>query len=137
MLHKKSPIFNRINLDGLGIAASLLCAIHCAVLPLLFTSLPLLGLDLVKNKGFEYGMIGLAFAIGSYALYHGFKKHHHRIIPFLLLIAGFVFLFLKEMLPAHHTWMVLPALLLIVSAHYANYKYCQKAKHCHADDCNH
>ena len=128
---------NRINLDGLGIAASLLCAIHCAVLPLLFTSLPLLGFDLIKNKGFEYGMIALAFAIGSYALYHGFKKHHHSAIPFLLLKSGFVFLFLKEMLPTHQTWMVFPALLLIVSAHYSNYKYCQKAKDCHADDCNH
>ncbi len=136
-MHKKSPILNRLNLDGIGIAASLLCAIHCAVLPLLFTSLPLLGFDLIKNKGFEYGMIGLAFVIGSYALYHGFRKHHHSAIPFLLLIAGFVFLFLKEMLPTHQTWMVFPALILIVSAHYSNYKYCQKAKHCHADDCNH
>lgn len=137
MLHNKWSILKRINLDGLGITASLLCAIHCAVLPLLFTSLPLMGIDIIANKGFEFGMIGLAFVIGTYALYHGFKKHHHRIIPFLLLAAGFTFLVLKEMLPEHHTWMVMPALLFIVSAHVSNFMFCQKAKHCHADDCAH
>ncbi|MES2645394.1 MAG: MerC domain-containing protein [Bacteroidota bacterium] len=137
MLHNKSTIFSRINLDGLGIAASLVCAIHCAVLPLLFTSIPLMGIDIIKNKAFEYGMIGLAFVIGSYALYHGYRKHHHRLIPFSLLIVGFVFLFLKEALPKHHVWMVIPALVFIIAAHFSNYQYCKKAKHCHADDCNH
>lgn len=137
MLHNKMPILKRLNLDGLGIAASLICAIHCAVLPLLFTSLPLMGIDLVKDKVFEFGMIGLAFIIGCYALYHGYQKHHHRLVPFVLLSTGFVFLIVKELLPTHAVWMVFPALAFIVSAHYFNYRLCQKAKHCHADDCNH
>lgn len=127
----------KINLDGLGITASVLCAIHCAVLPLLFTSLPLMGKDIIRDKTFEFGMIGLAFVIGCTALFHGFRKHHHRLAPFLLLAAGFFFLILKELLLVHHVWMVIPALGFIVSAHYANYSYCQRAKHCHADDCNH
>ena len=137
MLHNKMPILKRINLDGLGIAASMVCAIHCAVLPLIFTSLPLMGIDLIKDKAFEFGMIGLAFLIGCYALYHGYRRHHHSFIPFSLLTVGFVFLILKELLPTHAVWMIFPALLFIISAHYFNYKYCQKAKHCHADDCNH
>jgi len=137
MLQNNMPILKRLNLDGLGIAASMLCAIHCAVLPLLFTSLPLMGIDIIKNKAFEYGMIGLAFVIGSYALMHGYRRHHHRLIPFPLLGIGFVFLILKEVLPNHQVWMVIPALLFIISAHFYNYWFCQKAKHCHADDCDH
>lgn len=137
MLHKITKLKMKINLDGLGITASLLCAIHCAVLPLLFTSLPLLGVDIIQNRNFEYGMISLAFGIGSYALYHGYRRHHHRLTPFILLAIGFVFLTLKEVLPRHHVWMVVPALLFIVSAHYFNYLFCQKARHCHEDDCNH
>jgi hypothetical protein len=137
VLHKKSSVLRKINLDGLGIAASLLCAIHCAVLPLLFTSLPLLGIDIIQNRQFEFGMIGLAFAIGTYALYHGFRRHHHHLLPFLLLAVGFIFLVTKEVLPVHRAWMVIPALLFIISAHFLNFWYCQKAKHCHADDCNH
>ena len=99
MLQNKMPIFKRINLDGLGIAASMVCAIHCAVLPLIFTSLPLMGIDLIKDKAFEFGMIGLAFLIGCYALYHGYRRHHHSFIPFSLLTLGFVFLILKEAPP--------------------------------------
>lgn len=127
----------KINWDGLGITASVACAIHCAVLPLLFTSMPLLGVDIIHNKGFEYGMIALAFVIGVYALRHGYQRHHHSAAPVALLSAGFIFLILKEILPNHQTWMVIPALVFIVSAHYYNYKLCQKAKHCHADDCAH
>ena len=137
MLHKKEPGFKKISLDGLGIAASMLCAIHCAVLPLLFTSLPLLGIDIIQNKSFEFGMIALAFVIGTYALYHGFRRHHHRMIPVILFTVGFAFLVTKEVLPVHRVWMVFPALIFIIGAHILNFWYCQKAKHCHSDDCNH
>lgn len=127
----------KINLDGLGITASVICAIHCAVLPLLFTSLPLLGVDIIKDKGFEFTMIGLAFVIGAYALYHGYKRHHHSLLPFAFLTAGFFFLVLKEVLHTHLVWMLIPALVFIVAAHYYNYRLCQKANHCHESDCTH
>src|ERR1700754_2889648 len=86
----------KINLDAMGISVSLLCAIHCAVLPLFFTSLPLFGLEILHSKVFEYGMIAFAAVIGSYALYHGWKKHHHKIAPLLIFLIGLCFLILKE-----------------------------------------
>lgn len=137
MLQKKISFIKRINLDGLGITASVLCAIHCALMPLLFTSLPLLGVDIIHNKGFEFGMIGLAFIIGTYALYHGFRRHHHSLVPFLLFTVGFIFLVVKEILPVHRVWMVFPALFFIITAHYINFLSCRKASHCHDDDCDH
>ena len=127
----------KVNLDGLGITASVACAIHCAVLPFMFTSLPLLGVNIIHNTSFEYGMIIIAFIIGVSALWHGYRRHHHRLVPFLLLSVGFFFLVLKEILTQHQTWLVLPALFFIVSAHYYNYRFCRAANHCHADDCNH
>lgn len=63
---------HKINWDGLGVTTSLICAIHCAVLPLLFTSLPLFGGDIIHNDYFEWSMIALAFMIGVYSLSHGF-----------------------------------------------------------------
>lgn len=130
-------MLNRINLDGLGITASLACAIHCAVLPLLFNSFPLLGVNIINNHAFEYFMIALAFVIGVTALRHGFKKHHHKPAPFVLLSIGFGFLIVKEILSVHQTWLVIPAVIFIVSAHFYNYRLCRKANHCHANDCNH
>lgn len=127
----------KINWDRLGIAASLACAIHCAVVPLFFTSLPLFGINLVENKGFEYFMIGAAFVIGIFALRHGFRWHHHRYVPVLLFVIGFGLLVGKELLKDHPVWMVLVAVAFIVAAHYFNYRLCRQADHCHSSDCKH
>jgi hypothetical protein len=123
--------------DGLGITAAAACAIHCAVLPLLFTSLPLLGINVIHNPAFEYGMIALALGIGIVALRHGYKLHHHNWRPTALLAVGFVFLITKEVLPGYQTGLVLMALLCIVTAHVYNFQLCRKANHCHPNDCNH
>lgn len=127
----------RINYDALGITASLACAIHCAILPLMLTSLPVFGINIIHNYFFEYGMIGLAFVIGMYALYHGYKKHHHKTLPVLFFTAGISFLLLKELFHNYHVWLLIPAVALIVAAHYINYRLCRKADHCHENDCTH
>lgn len=128
---------NKINWDALGIGASLACAIHCAALPLFFNSLPLLGINIIHNTAFEVGMIGLALCIGLYSMYHGFKKHHHSLLPTFLFLGGFAFLVLKQFYMEYHNWLLIPAVLLIITAHVNNYRSCRVHNHAHADDCNH
>ena len=127
----------KINYDALGIAASIACAIHCALLPLVMTSLPILGINIINNYWFEFFMILLALFIGIYSLMHGFKKHHHRKLPIFIFTAGISLLFLKQIFHAQQLWFLVPAMLLIITAHYLNYRDCRKAAHCHTDDCNH
>mgnify|MGYP000158830057 CR=1 FL=1 len=127
----------KINWDAFGIAASVACAIHCAVLPLILSSLPLFGINIIENQGFEFIMIALAFIMGVYSLYHGRKKHHHSFYPMLLFAAGISLLFIKSMLHSHNLMLLLPAVSLVVIAHYLNYKLCRVHNHAHADDCNH
>jgi len=127
----------KINWDAFGIAASVACAIHCAVLPLILSSLPLFGINIIEHQGFEFLMIALAFAVGVYSLYHGRKKHHHSYYPMVLFAAGISLLFIKSMLHSHSLMLLLPAVSLVVSAHYLNYKLCRVHNHAHADDCNH
>ena len=126
-----------INWDALGIVASVACAIHCALLPLLITSLPLFGINIINNTAFEAGMIVLAFGIGSYSLYHGFRKHHHRWLPLIIFSCGFIFLVLKQFFVRYETWLLIPAVTLIVSAHFFNFRFCRIHNHAHSDDCNH
>src|SRR6266480_1800573 len=76
-------MLRRINWDAMGIGTSLACAIHCALLPLFLTSLPVLGIELIDNMTFEYTMIFIALGIGSIALLHGFKRHHHNLLPLM------------------------------------------------------
>jgi MerC mercury resistance protein len=127
----------KINWDALGIGASLACAIHCALLPLFLSSLPLFGVNIIHNTSFEIGMIVLAFCIGAYSLYHGYKKHHHSLVPISLFFTGFIFLVLKQFFVQHEVWLLIPAVLLIITAHLINYKSCRVHNHAHADDCDH
>lgn len=127
----------KINWDALGIATSLACAIHCALLPLFLTSLPLFGVNIIDNVWFEALMIVIAFVIGIYALYHGRKKHHHRLTPMIIFSVGILLLFAKLV---WHSWslvLLIPAVIAIVSAHFINYRFCRGHNHAHADDCDH
>jgi hypothetical protein len=127
----------KINWDALGIGASLACAIHCALLPLFLSSLPLFGVNIINNEAFEAGMIVLAFCIGTYSLYHGYRKHHHSGLPFLLFLGGFAFLVTKQFFVHYATWLLIPAVVLIIAAHLLNYRFCRGHNHAHADDCDH
>jgi hypothetical protein len=118
----------KYNWDAIGIATSIACAIHCAMLPLMMSSLPLFGVNIIHNAFFEWGMIALAFAVGSYALFHGYVKHHRSLVPVLIFSAGFVFLVLKQFFHQVENWLLVPAVILIISAHYYNYRLCHKTK---------
>ena len=127
----------RINWDALGIAASVACAIHCAFLPLLLTSLPLFGANIIDHQMFEYSMIALSFVIGILALWHGFRKHHHSAKPILLFSVGIGLLVFKQLFHDWQYWILPFAVIAIVWAHLLNYKSCRVHDHAHADDCNH
>lgn len=127
----------QINWDALGVSATIACAIHCALLPLLLSSLPLFGINILNNIFFETGMILLAMVIGTYSLWHGFRRHHHRYLPLVLFTAGIFFLLLKQFITSLHIWLLIPAVPLIITAHFLNWRFCRIARHCHTSDCNH
>lgn len=119
----------KVNWDILGITASVACAIHCALLPLVLTSLPVFGVEIIDNAGFEIGMIIIAAVIGAYSLLHGYKKHHRQLTPLLIFAFGILFLCAKQVWHAQQLWLLPPAVILIVTAHYFNYKSCKKSAH--------
>lgn len=118
----------KVNWDGLGILTSLACAIHCAILPLIATSLPLFGINIIHNGYFEWGMISIAFVVGSYSLFHGYIKHHRSFLPIIVFTIGFLFLISKQFFAFLEIALLVPAVILIVTAHYLNYRLCQKSK---------
>jgi hypothetical protein len=116
-------MLRKINWDILGISASILCAIHCAILPLLLVSLPVLGVNIIHNALFEFGMIGLAFVVGSLALLHGFRYHHRHPGPWLLFTAGLLLLVAKQIWHAYELRLLPFAVGLIIGAHVLNYRF--------------
>jgi hypothetical protein len=118
----------KLNWDALGIATSIACAIHCALLPILMSTLPVFGTDIIHNLFFEWGMIALAFAVGSYSLFHGYIKHHRSLYPVFVFSFGFIFLVLKQFFTQYEILFLLIAVTFIISAHYYNYRLCNRSK---------
>ena len=114
-----------IKLDNIGMTASTLCAIHCAAVPVFFTSLPLLGLGFLANPWVEWSMILLALIVGVSSIGNSYFKVHHRVLPLLLLIIGFIVIivghiFTKGWLEA----IIVPTGgFTIAIAHFVNYKH--------------
>lgn len=118
----------KINWDAMGIGTSIACAIHCAILPVIVTSLPVFGINIIHNGFFEWTMISIAFFVGAYSLVHGHIKHHRTFGPILIFSMGFIFLVLKQFLPALEISFLIIAVILIISAHYYNYILCRRSK---------
>ena len=127
----------KINWDAIGISTSVACAIHCALLPLFLSTLPLFGVNIIHNTAFEATMILIAFGIGSYSLYHGYRRHHHSLIPLIIFAVGIILLALKQLFIHYETWLLIPAVTFIVVAHLLNYRSCRVHNHAHSEDCNH
>ncbi len=127
----------KINYDALGIGASLACAIHCALMPLFLSSLPILGINIINNVLFEVTMILMALIIGIYSLMHGYKKHHHKILPVILFSIGITMLLLKQIFHRYQIVFLLPAVIMIITAHYINYRQCKLTAHCHTNHFSH
>jgi hypothetical protein len=122
---------NTSRLDHIGMTASTLCAVHCAVVPVLFTSLPLLGLGFLANARVEWGMIVLALAIGTYSIGLAYLRVHKRPTPLYLLIAGFAIILLGHAFVTGWPEVIIVPVggLLIAAAHFVNYKYTETCSH--------
>lgn len=126
-----------INWDALGFSAALICAIHCALFPLLINALPLLGISFLNNIYFEGALLLTALLIGGTSLLHGYGRHHHRLFPLIFFSLGMALFILNHIVKQYSYFLVITSTLLIVLAYVLNWQLCRKAKHCHATDCNH
>lgn len=62
-------------LDRLGAAGSLICAIHCALWPLLLVLVPALGLSFWASPLFERGFVVFAGILATVSLLPGYWRH--------------------------------------------------------------
>jgi hypothetical protein len=62
--------------DLFSSAAAILCAVHCLLLPLFFTTLPLFGWEILENFWLELSTILISLFAGGYAIYKGYFHFH-------------------------------------------------------------
>lgn len=127
-------------LDRIGATGSLLCAIHCALLPLLIALLPSLGIGLWLGDGFEAGFVAFASLFGLAVLVWSYRRH--RAVRALgLLLPGLAALWIAVLYPPLHHSMVPHAVAmtfggtLVGLAHVANLRL--NHGHVHDASCAH
>src|SRR5690606_7913135 len=87
---------NLTRADRFGLTASLLCAIHCALLPLAIALLPSLGVAAwLGNEGFEEGFVVFATLFGLFTLVSGYRKHR-AVRALRLLVPGLAILWFRS-----------------------------------------
>jgi hypothetical protein len=120
-----STIKKALKLDNLGMTASTLCAIHCAAVPVFFTSLPLIGLGFLANPWVEWIMIIIAVVIGISSIGNSYFKEHHRVLPLAMLIGGFIIIIIGHLFVTGWREAIIVPVggLTVAAAHFVNYKY--------------
>lgn len=121
--------------DKLSIGLSMLCAIHCLVLPLLLVALPSFGALQLQNENFHTWMLISVIPISLYALTMGCKKHK-RYRLFLFGATGLVLLVSAVLFEDYiggefgEKSLTLLGATLIVLAHFGNFRLCRKHENC-------
>ena len=73
--------------DWIGVAASIACAIHCAVMPFVVFLLPALGLSFLADEAFHQVMVVVCSFFAIAAFVPGFKRHR-RLLPLAVGVVG-------------------------------------------------
>ncbi|MBX3688955.1 MerC domain-containing protein [Dokdonella sp.] len=125
--------------DRFGATASFLCALHCALLPLLIAVLPVIGLGFLADHRFERGFVIFAALLASISLWLGYRRHR-RTNAFGYFVPGIVLMVVGAQLalddPAHlHALLVTVGGSLVAFAHVANLRLARR--HVHDASCRH
>lgn len=83
----KSPL-HRL-LDRFGATGSMICAIHCALTPVLLAAIPSLGLSVWLGDSFERAFVVFVTVVGLFSLMWGYRRHRaFRALTLLLVGLG-------------------------------------------------
>ena len=125
--------------DRVGAAASFVCAVHCALLPLVIALLPAIGLGILANHAFERAFIAFAALLAVVSLVTGYRRHRRfRAFWFLLpgvalMLAGLAVDF--DARPTWHAVLVSVGGTLVALSHLANLRLAHR--HVHDATCEH
>ncbi len=117
-------------MDIFGIGTSVVCALHCAILPFFLSSIPFWNLLMSESIWLEIFIICSSLIFGLMAFYKGCFVQHKKKVPVVLFSIGFTLL-LINLVVANLVLVFIPAAsILIISGHLLNFKFCRQHKNC-------
>jgi hypothetical protein len=124
-MHEPTPLPNDTllpRLDAVGAMASFVCAVHCAAMPLILSTVPLAGIELLADHRIEQVFVVLAALFGLVVIGAGYCKHRLRWVALLYLV-GVVSLMVGAFGGMHgimHASLLAAGGVLLGSAHAVN-----------------
>lgn len=135
----KNWSFSRVA-DSVGSVGAMLCAAHCALLPLVIAALPALGISVFASSSLEWGFVTFATILALTSLWQGYRKHRvYRALAFL--VPGLLAVWAGVLIPNLHHSVVPHAVVmsvggtLIAVAHIINLRLTHG--HVHDARCHH
>ncbi len=111
-------------LDLVALSSSLICAIHCASIPIMLSSTTFGSIHFLANPFIERTFIGLGFVFVLASLWPSYQKIHRKLKPLKIAVMGFIFIGLGR-LHLTESWEIgntIMGTLLVSLAHYYNWK---------------
>ena len=131
------PSARRGLLDRVGVVASVTCAVHCALMPLLLAAIPGFGMSFFADERMEWLLFASVLVIGTVSLLPSYLRRHHDARPLALYGAGVAILLgvrlqLVTSAPAETVFAVGGA-LLVACAHLLNLRRARACAEQHHD----
>lgn len=113
-----------LNLDFVGITVSVLCAVHCIALPILFSTLPLWGFEVLENGYIEFASVLLTLVAGGEAIRKGYTRVHRSVSVVVLFLGGVALMTLANFMDGAVVEMMLKGsgALFVIGAHVRNWR---------------
>ncbi len=123
--------FFGLNLDFLGFSASLICAIHCALLPLILSLGALSGLSWLGSHAFDIVFIIISVIIASWSLFSSYLNHHRKTNALWVVLLGFMVIIASRMVGHEASHILMGAGGFIIAlAHYVNWRMLTNCNAC-------
>lgn len=124
------------NSDIIGVAASGLCALHCAIAPLIFATRPFVKVSV--DYGHDHHGFGiwaimdyLFMAISFFAVRYSAKQNQHKVLKWVLWAAWVVFtmgLALEAFAFENGVVLMYTGSFVLIIAHSYSHRYCKRIK---------
>ena len=119
-----SPSTLAVSGDRVGMVGSVLCAVHCALLPFVIAALPALGVGALPWVDIDQAFTVFATVLGITTLSYGYRRHR-AFRAWLMLIPGLALVWLGSFTALHdhstaHVVVMVAGGLAIAAAHFVN-----------------
>lgn len=121
-------------LDRTGATVPWVCAVHCLLMPIAASFLPIFGISFFADEGFEVVFIGMSLLIAAISLLPGYVRHHRKLQVLILFTVGIILVILADILLGSNLFgksvLILVGAMMITRSHTLNRRFCRACYLC-------